>query len=83
MPIPTWSAPSSGSRRCRRRSLKRAKRKLPSANPQRKVVSIAVNAYVELPMKKVSARVQITSYDSAAHPARPKLHSTRRTVLPS
>ena len=51
--------------------------------PQRNVVSIALKAYVELPMKNVSARVQITSYESAAHPATAKDQSTRRTVRSS
>ena len=47
--------------RVRMRSLARARSTLPSASPQRNVVSMAVKAYVELPMKNVSARVHTTS----------------------
>ena len=60
MPIPTCNAPSSAST-FPERSAMRATSTLPRASPHRKVVNIALKAYVEFPTKKVSARVQITS----------------------
>ena len=55
---------------------KRLAQELPKAMPARNVTSMIANAYVELPITPVNARVQATSYVIAT---KPEIASVTRT----